>query len=420
MLRRQEGFRVNEAEGRAHFNFLMTLAIRREEAFGPLAMAFIRDHDLDALGLTHGEQVNLYLATAQAFPGEPRRHPHKLQYLKRARAALAQTAASDPGLLRDLDQEIARTAAELDIYTQTMKPAAAPAGGEATRQRLIVECDLPEYFLATAPRRAADYYRTRYAVSDQERIGLNFKGPTRRFQPDNPVLHKDLAGACAPFMDVRMSAFHLMLPFDIKLSRTADAPLDAGMRVWYATPGYSFPLSYERGVFCSWYDGEVVDVQAGDPHLVFVSVSTLREWEIGQIERPLPANLPLERALPISFLDAADALGEYIQFGCNFRIWFDAAMMGVLTEGAPDLPDYGVVGGAGLITRTYASENVEAYAAAADAPWKEGLSFNYVNIHLRLLPGVDSAVVPANTPLFAVHLVHNRSRIEIKDAHSLT
>jgi len=83
---------MTEPEARAHYNYLITLCIRREEAFGPLAMAFISGHDLDALGLTPEEQLNLYIATAEAFPPEPRRHPHKLQYLKLAQQMLQRVA----------------------------------------------------------------------------------------------------------------------------------------------------------------------------------------------------------------------------------------------------------------------------------------------------------------------------------------
>src|SRR5205823_4137127 len=148
-------------------------------------------------------------------------------------------------------------------------------------------------------------------------------------------------------------------------------------------------------------DGEVVDVEPNDPHLVYVSVSSLREREIGQVQRPLPPGLPLEQALPVSFLNGADALGPYIQFGCNFKVWFNADELSILTQGAPDLYEYGLAGGAGLMTRSYAAEKTPAYVEASSEAWQEGLSFNYVNIHLTLPPGLDSAFVPFNTPLFS-------------------
>src|SRR2546425_11873202 len=59
--------------------------------------------------------------------------------------------------------------------------------------------------------------------------------------------HKEFPGACAPFMNARMNAFHLMLPFDLKISHKPDDPLAAGVRIWYAKMGYSYPLRYEMG-----------------------------------------------------------------------------------------------------------------------------------------------------------------------------
>ena len=47
-------------------------------------------------------------------------------------------------------------------------------------------------------------------------------------------------------------------------------------------------LTYERGGFCSWYDGEVVDLEVGDPHLRYVSVSDVKEPDLGAVDRALP------------------------------------------------------------------------------------------------------------------------------------
>ena len=47
-------------EGRAHLNFLLTLNIRKEEAFGPLALTFIKEQDFDALGLSPDERMELF------------------------------------------------------------------------------------------------------------------------------------------------------------------------------------------------------------------------------------------------------------------------------------------------------------------------------------------------------------------------
>lgn len=411
---------MTEQEARAYYNYLMTLSIRREEAFGPLAMAFIRNQNLDELALQAEEQLNLYLATAQAFPPEPRRYALKLECLQGAQRMAQRVDAPSPTLVQHIDQEIQKTAAELDIYNEAFKAArGASSVPGPDKQRTVFESDLPDYFLTIAQKRAAAYYHKKFSLTDQGKIGLNFKGPTRRFDPDNEAIKKDLAGACAPFMSARTTAFHLMLPFDIKISRKPDDPLEAGMRIWYTDSQYSFPLRYTRGRLCSWYDDEVVDLTLDDPHLRFVSVSSVKEPELGSVERPLPQDMPRELGLARSFLSGADALGPYIQFGCNFKVWFDADAMSLLTQGAPDLHEYGLQGGAGVLTRTYATEKLPAYAEASSQPWQEGLSFNYVNIHLLLQEGVESAFVPFNTPLFSIFFLMNRPLVEIEDRRSI-
>jgi len=65
-------------EARAHYNFLLTLCIRKAETFGPLAFAFIKDQNLNTLGLLPEEQFNLLVAIAEAFADEPKRYTHKL------------------------------------------------------------------------------------------------------------------------------------------------------------------------------------------------------------------------------------------------------------------------------------------------------------------------------------------------------
>jgi len=87
----------------------------------------------------------------------------------------------------------------------------------------------------------------------------------------------------------------LLLDTHVLLWWLAEEPLEAGVRIWYVAEDYSFPLRYERGRFCSWYDGQVVDLEVGDPHLLYVSVSTVKEPELGVIERPLPPGLRNEQ-----------------------------------------------------------------------------------------------------------------------------
>ena len=411
---------MTEQEAQAHYNYLMTLCIRREEAFGPLAMAFIGDHDLDRLGLQPEEQLNLYMATADAFAAEPKRHTHKLECLRRALQILQRTQHTDPTLGQHLEEEIQKTSAELKIYNEAFKAVRRGASARSIdKQRIVVETDLPDYFLSVAQKRAAAYYRQKYHLTKEVRIGLNFKGPTRRFEPDNPSVHKDFAAACAPFMSARTTAFHLMLPFDLKISRKPDDPLEAGVRIWYAKTGYSFPLRYERGRLCSWYDDQGVDVGGDAPPLLFVSVSPVKERELGAVERPMPSDVPPEIGLPRSFLESTDALGSFLQIGCNFKVWFDANELSLLTQGAPDLHEYGLQGAVGLLTRTYATDKVHAYAQASGEPWQEGLSFNYVNMHLLLQPGIETAFVPFNTPIFSLSPVLNHQRVEIEDRRAL-
>ena len=68
-------------------------------------------------------------------------------------------------------------------------------------------------------------------------------------------VHREFPGACAPFMNSRSKAFHLMLPFDLKITRKPEDPLEAGVRVFYCKEGYSFPLAYDMGKLASDKDG---------------------------------------------------------------------------------------------------------------------------------------------------------------------
>jgi hypothetical protein len=279
-------------EARTQYNYLMTLCIRKEESFGPLAMAFIKDHNLDQLGLLPEEQFNLYMATAEAFAAEPKRYSHKLDCLQRALHLLRQTAYPDQGLAQHLTQEIQKAQAELDLYNEAMRSNRPQAPASLDKQRIVVETDLPDYFLDTAQKRAATYYQNKYKLTKESKTAQHFSGPARKFEPENPAVHKEWAGACAPFMAVRTSALHLMLPFDLKISRKPDEPLEAALRIWYATMGYSFPLRYEMGTLCSYYDDQVLDIALDDPNLLFVSASPVKErnW--------VPSNGPCRRTFP--------------------------------------------------------------------------------------------------------------------------
>lgn len=406
-------------QARAQYNFLLTLCIRKAEAFGPLAFAFIKDHELSAIGLTPEEQFNLLVATAEAFAEEPKRYTHKLDCLQKALEILPTTSFFDRELARQLQHDIQRLKAELDLYSAAMRPErSSPAAGKLP-QRIVVETDMPDYYLSIAQQRAAAYYQEKYRLTKESKIAQHFTSVTRRFEPDTLAVQKEFPGACAPFVAARTGAWHVMLPFDLKISRSPEDPLDAALRIWYAKIGYSFPLRYDMGRLCSYYDDQVLDIDMADPHLLFVSAAPLRETNLGQVDRPVANDVPFEIALPRAFLEGTNSLGPYTQVGCNIKVWFDASSVSLLVQGAPDLHEYGLEGAAGLLTRTYASEKTAAYAGAGSQKWQEGLSFNFVNMHLQLLPDVTTAVVPAHTPIFSLYPVMARGQYQVTDARTL-
>lgn len=402
-------------EARSYLHYLLTLHLRREEAFGPLALAFIKEQDLTQLGLTPEEQFNLIMATAQVLAAEPKRYTLKVELLQRAIRLLPQTRYDDPELARELDHGIRKTQADLNIYTEAMKTP-RPQGD---RQRLIVETDAPQYFLDIAQKRASTYYQNKYRLSKEAKTAQNFGGAPKKFDPENKEIHTEFPGACAPFMSVRSNAFHMMLPFDLKISRDPSDPLEAGVRIFYAKLGYSFPLRYEMGKLCSYHDGQVLDIELNDPNLLFVSVSRVQDQEFQSQLRSDDPNIPPEFAYPVAVLEHTGSLGPFIQVACNFKVWFDASVVSLLIQGAPDLHEYGFQGGAGLMTRSYASDKVETYAESFSQPWQEGLSFNFVNLHLQLAQGSNTAMIPHSTPIFSVFPVLNKQSFRFEDRSQL-
>ena len=89
-----------------------------------------------------------------------------------------------------------------------------------------------------------------------------------------------------------------MFPFDLKISRSPEDPLETGLRIWYGKTGYSFPLRYDMGRLCSEYDDQVLDLDMTDPHLLFVSVSPLKERQLGTVDRAVSTDIPFEDVLP--------------------------------------------------------------------------------------------------------------------------
>ena len=399
-------------EARSYLNYLLTLGIRREQAFAPLASAFIREQDMDALGLLPDEQVSLLLAAAQSFAPEPRRYSVKLDFLERAQALLSRTRLAGTPAETQIGQELRKTAYELDRYHEAVR---VNRSGADERERIIIESMAPAYFTDIAQKRAAAHYQNRYHLTPEARRAQNYTGPAQQFEPENTTIHKEFEGACGPFMNARTHAFHVLLPFDLKLSRTPQDPLETGVRIFYGKPGYSFPLRYQMGQLTSDGDGAVVGVPVDDPNLVYISASRVKEPEFS-FDGPAPGNAPPELAFPLTVLQHIGSLGGYIQVSCNLKVWFDASRVAVLIQGAPELLDLGLTGASGLMTRTYGLGTNEEYERSGSEPWQEGLSYNYVNLHLSLRPDVESAVIPYNTPIFTLYPVLSRQAVAFEDA----
>lgn len=407
---------MTKEDARAYLNYLLTLHLRQEEAFGPLGLAFVKENDLTKLSLLPEEQFNLLMAIATVFSAEPKRYTMKLELLQKAYQLLPNTRYNDPELGRDLEHLIKKTQSDLQRYNEAMKVARSQF---PDRQSLIVETDVPEYFLETAQKRASAYYQEKYRLTKEAKTAQHFGGVAKKFEPDNLAIHKEFPGACAPFINARTNAFHIVLPFDLKISRSPEDPLEAGIRIFYGKIGYSFPLRYEMGKLCSYHDGQVLDVDLRDPNLIFFSVSAIKDPEFIIQASQTDPSLPPELVYPMAVLEHTGSLGPFIQVSCNIKVWFDASMVSLLIQGAPDLPDYGLQGGAGLMTRTYASDKVESYVHNLSQPWQEGLSFNFVNLHLQLSHGTDSAVIPFGTPIFSVYPVLNRQSYRFVDRRTM-
>ena len=406
----------NLEEARSYLNYLLTLSLRREEAFGSLAFTFIKENDMEALGLLPEEQFNLLMAIIQAFAPEPKRYVQKLDLLNKAKVLQARTSYSNPDLARQLDYDIRKTQAELNIYNDAMRPASSPLD----KQLIFVQSDVPDYILDVAQKRAGAYYQEKFHLTKEAKAGQHFTGGPRKFEPDNKDVHREFPGACAPFMNSRTNAFHLMLPFDLKITRKPEDPLEAGVRVFYSKEGYSFPLAYDMDKLVSYNDAQVLPIDLEDPNLLFVSASRVKERECKyQVGAPSPEN-PLELSYPRAVLERMGSLGPFLQVVNNFKVWFDSSRVSVLIQGAPDLHEYGLQGGSGLMTRTHASDKIPAYAESSKEPWQEGLSFNFVNMHLQLLPGEERSIVPFNTPIFSLHPVLNRQCFQIMNAEDAT
>ena len=69
-------------------------------------------------------------------------------------------------------EEIEKISAELEIYTQHFKQSrSSPSTARPEKQSVVFETDLPDYFLSIAQKRAAEYYRAKYALTPEASIG---------------------------------------------------------------------------------------------------------------------------------------------------------------------------------------------------------------------------------------------------------
>ncbi|MFQ5930988.1 MAG: hypothetical protein ACE5MM_01130 [Nitrospiraceae bacterium] len=108
-------------EARQYLNHLMTLCVRKEQAFAPLALKFVKEEDLDQLGLMPEEQFNLLMALAEAYADEPKRYTQKLECLQKAAALLPRGKLFEPEIARELQYEIRKIEAEREIYNEACR-----------------------------------------------------------------------------------------------------------------------------------------------------------------------------------------------------------------------------------------------------------------------------------------------------------
>src|SRR5437660_4832727 len=177
-------------EAREHLHYLLSLCLRKEEAFGPLAFEFARNNDLDKLGLLPEEQFNLWMALSDAFAEEPNRFKLKLEALQKAGEVLHRSKYADQALLRELRREIQKTEAELAIYNEAYR-AQRPATPD--KYQIIVETDLRDYFLTTAQKRATAYYQKKFKLTTDPHTAQQFKnpGPARKVEPEQSIVQKE-------------------------------------------------------------------------------------------------------------------------------------------------------------------------------------------------------------------------------------
>ena len=114
---------------------------------------------------------------------------------------MPKTHCYDATLARQLRQETDRLQTELHIYQSVLKPTPQGTTTSPTLpHRLIIESDMPDYYLSIAQQHAARYYQEKFHLSKEAKVAQHFAAQVRRFEPDNIVVHKEFPGASAPFV----------------------------------------------------------------------------------------------------------------------------------------------------------------------------------------------------------------------------
>src|SRR5256885_51989 len=138
------------------------------------------------------------------------------------------------------------------------------------------------------------------------------------------------------------------------------------------------------GKLCSYFGDEVLDIPLDDPNLLFVSVSEVKETELGAVERALAQDVPPEVGLARAFLEGSNTLGPYVQIVCNVKVWFDASNVSLLLLGAPDLPEYGHIGPPLQLEQAGLTHHFAVRLG------RHGVGYDAVHVHVLLGAALDA------------------------------
>ena len=174
-------------QARAQYNFLLTLCIRK--AIRPVGFCFHQRTRPDALGLTPEEQFNLFVATAETFARGTEALYAQIGLPAKGARDSSHYEFFDRELARQLQHDIQRLKAELDLYSAAMRPERASPCRKVP-QRIVVETDMPDYYLSIA-QRAAAYYQEKYRLTKESKIAQHSPSTTQRAEPETMAVHKE-------------------------------------------------------------------------------------------------------------------------------------------------------------------------------------------------------------------------------------